>query len=218
MTATILTRGTVLTCDTKGTVAEAVAINGGRVIAVGDRDDVRVAAGAGARTIDLDGAAVLPGLIDTHPHVMHFGVFAYPLVDLSDAVDQDDIVARIAAKAATVPVGEWVMTTPVGEAHYFLRRSWRDLKEGRLPRREVLDRATTEHPVIIQAWAPTTPNVMALNSAGLLKLGITAELPDVMGRTTIHKDGAGEPTGILSGSTFADANQKADERAFDYGA
>ncbi len=199
MNATILTGGTVLTCDANDAVAEAVAIDGGRVIAVGDRDDVHTAAGAAARTVDLDGATVLPGLIDTHPHVMHFGVFAYPLVDLSDAVDHDDIVARIAAKAATVPAGEWVMTTPVGEAHYFLRRSWRDLKEGRLPSREVLDRASAEHPVIIQAWAPTTPNVLALNSAGLLKFGITAALPDVIGRTTIHKDAAGEPTGILSG-------------------
>ena len=112
------------------------------------------------------GATVLPGLVDTHPHVMHFGIFAEPLVDLEDAVDHADIVARIAAKAAETPAGEWVMTTPVGEPHYFIRRSWRDLAEGRLPGREVLDRATSEHPVMIQAWAPTTPNVLALNSQG----------------------------------------------------
>jgi hypothetical protein len=199
MSATLLTGGTVLTCDANDTVAEAVAIEDGRILAVGGRDEVRAAAGGGARTVDLDGATVLPGLIDTHPHVMHFGVFAYPLVDLSDAVDHDDIVARIAAKAATVPAGEWVMATPVGEAHYFLRRSWRDLHEGRLPTREVLDRATTDHPVIIQAWAPTTPNILALNTAGLHKFGITAGLPDVIGRTTIHKDASGEPTGLLSG-------------------
>ena len=53
---------------------------------------------------------------------------------------------------------------------------------------------------MIQAWAPTTPNVMALNSAGLAKLGITADLPDQVGRVTIHKDAAGEPTGLLSGA------------------
>ena len=92
------------------------------------------------------------------------------------------------------------MTTPVGEAHYFIRRSWRDLREGRLPTREVLDRATGEHPVMIQAWAPTTPNVLALNSAGLERLGITAELPDRIGRVTIEKGAGGEPTGVLSGA------------------
>ena len=69
------------------------------------------------------------------------------------------------------------MATPVGEAHYFIRRSWRDLREGRLPTREVLDRASAEHPVIIQAWAPTTPNVLALNSLGLERLGITPGFP-----------------------------------------
>jgi predicted amidohydrolase YtcJ len=91
------------------------------------------------------------------------------------------------------------MTTPVGEAHYFIRRSWRDLREGELPTRDVLDRATDRHPVVIQAWAPTTPNVMALNSAGLQRLGITAETPDRVGRVSVEKDAAGHPTGRLHG-------------------
>jgi predicted amidohydrolase YtcJ len=87
---------------------------------------------------------------------------AEPLVDLSDAVDHTDMVKRVASKARVTPPSEWIMTTPVGEAHYVLRvRSFRDLTEGELPTRHVLDRATAEHPVVIQAWAPTTPNVMA---------------------------------------------------------
>ena len=199
MSALVLTGGRVVTCDAQDRIASAIAVADGRVIAVGEPDDVRSAAGAGARTVDLDGATVLPGLIDTHPHVMHFGVFSEPLVDLSDAVDHDDIVGRIAAKAADTSAGEWVMTTPVGEAHYFLRRSWRDLREGELPTRDVLDRATAQHPVIIQAWAPTTPNVMALNTAGLERSGITAGSPDKVGRVSIEKDAAGHPTGRLYG-------------------
>lgn len=191
----VLTGGTVLTCDGTGTVASEIAIEGGRIVAVGDEVSRR-----GAKLIDLDGATVLPGLIDTHPHVMHFGVFAYPLVDLSDAVDHEDIVARVRAKASSTPAGEWVMTTPVGEAHYFIRRSWRDLREGCLPAREVLDRATSEHPVIIQAWAPVTPNVLALNTPALRQLGITSAAPDQVGRVAIEKDAAGHPTGILRGA------------------
>ena len=61
---------------------------------------------------------------------MHFGALAEPLVDLADATSHDDIVERIAARAATTPTGEWIMATPVGEPHYFIRRSWRDLAEG----------------------------------------------------------------------------------------
>lgn len=196
MSATVLTGGTIVTCDAAGTVAEAIAIDAGRIVAVGAADDMPGC----ARSVDLDGATVLPGLIDTHPHVMHFGVLAYPLVNLADAVDHDDVVLRIATRAESVPDGEWVMATPVGEPHYFIRRSWRDLREGRLPGREVLDRATDRHPVLIQAWAPTTPNVLALNSAGLEALGVTAELPDHVGNVTIHKDAAGRPNGILSGA------------------
>ena len=199
MSRVAMTDGTVLTCDAEDSVAEAIALDGGRVLCAGSTEDVLAAAGPGARKVDLDGATVIPGLIDTHPHVMHFGMFSHPLVDLSDAVDHDDIVARIGAKASTTPAGEWVMATPVGEAHYFIRRSWRDLREGRLPTREVLDHASSDHPVIIQAWAPTTPNVLALNSLGLERLGIDAGAPERVGRVTIHRDAAGEPNGIVSG-------------------
>ena len=200
MNQVVLTGGTVLTCDAGDSVAEAIALDGGRILCTGSTEDVLAAAGPGARTVDLDGATVIPGLIDTHPHVMHFGMFSHPLVDLSDAADHDDIVARIAGKATETPAGDWVMATPVGEAHYFIRRSWRDLREGRLPTREVLDRASAEHPMIIQAWAPTTPNVLALNSLGLERLGIHAGLPEQVGRVTIHRDATGEPNGILSGA------------------
>jgi hypothetical protein len=92
------------------------------------------------------------------------------------------------------------MTTPVGEAHYFLRRSFRDLTEGELPTREVLDRATTEHPVVIQAWAPTTPNVMACNSMALDRLDITRATPDNVGGVHVEKGLTGHPTGRLLGS------------------
>ena len=126
-------------------------------------------------------------------------MLAEPLVDLSDAVDHEDVVARITAKAAETPPGEWVMTTPVGEPHYFIRRSWRDLVEGELPDRTVLDGATRDHPVLIQAWAPVTPNVVALNSAGLELLGIGPNSRDRIENVWVEKRD-GEPTGRLHGS------------------
>jgi predicted amidohydrolase YtcJ len=196
---TLYLNGRVLTPD-GGPAAEALAVRDGKVLAAGRASDVRRAGGAGAEEVNLRGATLLPGLIDTHPHLMHFGVFVGPLVDLSDATSHADIVGRIAARARTTPAGEWIMTTPVGEPHYFIRRSYRDLSEGELPTRDVLDRASTEHPVWIQAWAPVIPNVCAFNSAGLARLGLDRRTPDRVSNVWIEKDAAGEPTGILRGS------------------
>jgi predicted amidohydrolase YtcJ len=200
MSATVFTNATVVTCDALSTVATTLAIDAGRIIAVGDRDSVISRAGASAEQIDLQGATVLPGLIDTHPHLMHFGALAEPLVDLADAVSHQDIAQRIALRASETPPGGWVMTTPVGEPHYFIRHSYRDLAEGKLPDRVLLDQAAPEHPVFIQAWAPVTPNVCAMNTLALRQLGISNATPDRIDNVWIEKDAAGEPTGRLSGS------------------
>lgn len=200
MTSTVYTNAVVIACDRAGTVAEAVAITDGRITAVGSDADVRRAVGQDADIVDLDRATVLPGFIDTHPHLLHFGVIAEPLVDLADAIDHHDIAVRLAARAQTTPAGEWIMTTPVGEPHYFLRRSFRDLAEGELPDRAVLDRAAPCHPVVIQAWAPVIPNTCVLNSAGLQRLGIDGHTPDRVGNVWVEKDAGGEPTGRLHGA------------------
>ncbi|MDA8341328.1 MAG: hypothetical protein M0007_03785 [Actinomycetota bacterium] len=92
------------------------------------------------------------------------------------------------------------MTTPVGEPHYFICRSYRDLAEGELPDRTVLDSAAPGHPVFIQAWAPVTPNVCAMNSLALRRLGISRDTPDRVDNVWIKKDSTGEPTGRLHGS------------------
>jgi predicted amidohydrolase YtcJ len=198
--ATVYVNGRVLTMEAGDPTCEALGVRAGRVVARGDAADVRRAVGKGAAEVDLRGASLMPGIVDTHPHVIHFGVIEGACVDVKDATSHADIVARITAHAATVPKGEWIMTTPVGEPHYFQRRGWRDLTEGRLPDRHVLDRAAPDHPVWIQAWAPVIPNVIAFNSAALARLKITRETPDRVEHVWIEKDAAGEPTGILRGS------------------
>ncbi|MDX1882578.1 amidohydrolase [Mycobacterium sp. NPDC051804] len=200
MTSTLYTNATVLTCDRSNSIAEAVAVADGRITAVGSEAFVRRTAGPDAAVVDLDGATVMPGFIDTHPHLLHFGVIAEPLVDLGDAVDHMDIAARLAVRTKTTPAGEWIMTTPVGEPHYFLRRSYRHLTEGVLPDRITLDRAAPHHPVFIQAWAPVIPNTCVLNSAGLQRLGIDRHTADRVGEVWVEKDASGEPTGRLHGA------------------
>ncbi|SLE88527.1 putative TIM-barrel fold metal-dependent hydrolase [Mycobacteroides abscessus subsp. abscessus] len=199
MTTTLITGGQVITFDSAVPEAEALVLSDGRVVAMGDRRDMEDVAGPDAHRVDAGGGAVLPGLVDTHPHAMHFGMLAGGLVDLTDAVDHADIVARIRAKAAETPAGEWIMCTPVGEPHYFIRRSERDLAERRLPDRWVLDTATDKHPVMIQAWAPRMPNVVAFNSAGLRTLGLTALIPHRVCDVEIDRNENGDLTGILRG-------------------
>jgi predicted amidohydrolase YtcJ len=131
---------------------------------------------------------------------MHFGVLAEPLVDLRDVRDHEDIRERVAAKARETPAGEWVMATPDGEPHYFQRRSWSDLTEGILPDRTVLDSATQEHPVLLQAWAPVTSNTCVLNTRGLERFGLLPDPPERFGTVTVERDAAGQPTGRLQGS------------------
>jgi predicted amidohydrolase YtcJ len=196
----LLFGGQIHTFDKTDRIADAVLIDGGKIIAVGTADELRTAAGRSVSGIDVKGATIFPGLIDTHPHLLHYGSLQEPLVDIADATDHDDIVRRIAARAAVTPPGEWIMTTPVGEAHYFIRRSYKNLREGDLPTRQVLDRATTRHPIVIQAWAPTVPNVIAFNSLALDELGIGRETPDRVSNVWIEKDAGGLPTGRLRGS------------------
>ena len=192
--------GKVLPCDGVSSVQEAIVVENGRISGVGTYDEMRSIAPANARKINVDGATVLPGLVDTHPHAMHFSTISMAMVDLSDAVDHEDIVTRIRERAAVTPKGQWIMCTPVGEAHYFIRRSYRDLKEGRLPERKVLDHASSEHPIMIQAWAPRIPNVCAMNSMALDMLGIAWHTPKRVCDVWIDRDNNNELTGILRGS------------------
>ncbi|WP_127129415.1 amidohydrolase [Georgenia sp. SYP-B2076] len=198
---TLVSGGPILSCDEAMSSHEALVIENGRVLAVGAQDEMASLAGAGAERLDLDGATAMPGLVDGHSHHQHFAALQLGTVDLSDARDHDDIVERIRAVAAVTPPGQWIRATPVGEAHYFVRRSYRDLTEQVLPDRHVLDRATTDHPVIIQGWTPTTPSVTAFNSLGLREVGIDRGTPDVVGTVTIEKDGE-VPNGRLLGPVY----------------
>lgn len=197
---TIIHGGPVLPCDGVTPEQEAVATKGDRILGIGSLDDMQAVAGKGAQRLDVEGATVLPGLVDTHPHAMHFSTIEIAMVDLSDAANHDEIIKRISERAAVTPKGQWIMCTPVGEAHYFIRRSYRDLAEGRLPDRHALDRASSEHPIMIQAWAPTIPNVAALNSMALQQLGISWHTPERVCDVWIDRDSNGELTGIVRGS------------------
>ncbi len=189
----------VRTCTGEPAIYEAVAVRNGRIACVGSAAEATAAIGRDGPVIHLGGTTVMPGLVDTHPHLLHFAARSGSYVDIADARDHADIVTRIRARAAVTPKGQWIVTTPVGEPFYFIRRSWRDLAEKRLPDRHVLDGATTDHPVFIAAYGPVTPNVCAFNSLGLKRVGLNGHLPDLISKVEIEKSDDGLPSGILRG-------------------
>lgn len=199
----LLSNAKIYTFDDNAAVADSILLADGRVLAVGSCADLEPLSGAHPQKRDLRGSAVFPGLVDTHPHLLHFAARQAPLVDIADARNHSEIVDRIAARAKVTAEGKWIQTTPVGEPWYFIRRSYKDLDEGELPERQVLDRASDRHPIAIMAWEPNIPNVVAFNSLALERLGITESTPDRVAGVLVEKDGDGQPTGRLSGAVNA---------------
>ena len=159
--------------------ADAIGIADGRVVAVGDWDDVRHAGRAGARIVDAGEAAVIPGLHDFHVHLVGLAR-SRRAVRLDDARDGREVAQRLARAAAEAPVGAWITGRGWNEAQ---------LASGTA----ALQAAVGERPAFLgshdghSAWA----SAAALNLAGL---GPTT--PDPAGGR-IGRDEHGQPTGLL---------------------
>jgi predicted amidohydrolase YtcJ len=176
------------TGDAERPAAEAVAVSGERIVAVGSSDEVRqlVADSEGATSapeiIDAGGQFVVPGFIDSHVHFLDGGQ-RLASVQLRDAKNRDEFVARIAAFAKTVPAGSWITG---GDWDHQL---W----GGELPRREWIDAVTPDHPV----WVNRLDGHMALaNAAALRATGVTRAAQDVSGGEIV-RDASGDLTGLL---------------------
>jgi hypothetical protein len=161
----------------------AIAMGGGRVLAVGSDEAVRALAGPGTRTIDLHGRLVVPGFNDAHVHFLSGG-FGLLSVDLRDAKDEADFARRIGDYAKTLPKGAWIQN---GNWDH---ESW---PSKALPTRQLIDALTADHPVFVSRL----DGHMALANTLALKLaGITRDTKDPEGGTIV-RDARGEPTGIL---------------------
>jgi predicted amidohydrolase YtcJ len=189
--------------DPSGEKAEAVFIRDGKIAAIGSNEDVIKTAGPSVKNVSVAGATITPGLIDTHPHVLHFSAYAAGLVDLSNVRNHGEIVALIRERAAKTPKGEWIVATPIGEGSFYVRRSWQHLEEGSFPDRHVLDQGSPDHPIMIQAWAPRVPNTVSVNTLALEVLGINSSSPEQMGKVWINREPSGHPSGIFTGNVNA---------------
>ena len=183
----ILVNVRIYTFDDANPTATAVAIHDGQFVAVGSDDEIRALAGVHTRVEDLDGATVVPGLIDAHNHMQATGRMLRE-VQLFDTRSIPEIVERIAARVRETPPGEWI----VG-------RGWDEslLAEGRHPTRHDLDAVSPDNPVVVhRVW-----NKLVCNSAALRAAGIARETPDppadVLYSGSFERDESGEPTGLF---------------------
>lgn len=178
----ILHNGVIRTMDDAGTVAASVGVAGGRIVAVGSREDVRRAMPE-TQERDLAGAAVYPGFIDAHHHFCFAATFGgFPEIRSPPMRRLEDVLTLVAAEAARIPEGQWIVLIGFDESQ---------LQEQRKPTRADLDAVAPAHPVLLIHF---TYHEGVLNSRGLQRVGFTEGQPNPpggwLGRTRRgHLDG-----------------------------
>jgi len=179
----VVLNGNVLTQDDSMATAEALAVKGGRFVAVGSNDDIsNLVAQGRTEVIDAAGMTVLPGLIDAHSHPSYVG-----LSELKNVNTNLGSIARIQQalreRAARTPPGEWI----VGFMYDDTKQ-----EEGRPLSRRDLDEATPDHPVMVNHRGGHTSVV---NSMAFQLAGISEETPDPTGGRFVRE--GGELTGLV---------------------
>lgn len=168
--------------------ASAMAVRGGRIVAVGTDGDIAGLVGPDTRVVDAAGGMVVPGFIDTHVHFVTGG-YRLASVQLRDAATPAEFVARIRDFAATVPPGTWILG---GDWDHTL---W----GGTLPTRAWIDSVAPDHPV----WVNRLDGHMALaNSAALAAAGVSGATADVAGGEIVRRPD-GEPAGVFRDNAMA---------------
>src|SRR5262245_27624743 len=195
----VLKNGKVITVDAAFTIAQAIAVSGDRILAVGPDAAMAAHTGPATRVVDLDGKAVIPGITDGHAHMDREALRnVFPALGRVRSIK--DIQDRIAELARGKQSGEWIVTMPIGDPPYYFDVP-EVLAEKRWPTRQELDAAAPHNPVYIRAiwgfWRGTFPLVSCANSAALARAGITRDTVSPVDTLTIVKDSNGDPTGVF---------------------
>lgn len=170
----VLVNGKVVTVDRSFSVAEAVAVTGDRISAVGTSARIRGLAGGATKVVDLQGRTLIPGLMDNHLHSAGGG----PGVDLSRARSLDEVYTALAARVGQTAAGDVIVSNS----------DWHEaqLREKRLPLRDDLDRVAPNHPVVLVRGG----HEYVVNSAALRRWRVDEKTPEPAGgRLTRYPDG-----------------------------
>lgn len=178
----IVHNGKVVTLDAKSTVAEAVAVRDGKILAVGTNAEILKLKGDKTRIIDAGGKTVLPGLYDSHVHPtgVAVGEVGDPVPLLRSIVEVLDYIKK---RTADTPEGNWIVIR-----YAFPTR----LKEARFPTKAELDEAAPKHPVLYHAGPAGVANSVALKLSG-----VTKDTKDPATGQVVKDAITGEPTGML---------------------
>ncbi len=177
----ILSNGKIITVDNRFSIAQAVAVRGDRIVAVGSNQDVTRLAGPNTRHIDLQGKAVVPGMIDNHAHIMEEGRIWLEELRLDGVTTRKAALDMIRAKAASLKPGQWVYTLGGFSPDQFTDNS-KDFT------REELDQVAPNNPVQLQFTRCCT----YVNSRTIEVMGL-----DKKTDPWIQRDAKGRPTGII---------------------
>jgi hypothetical protein len=185
----IVTNTAVYTVDKQHPKAEAVAVIGDRIVAVGSRADTDLWRGPQTKMIDAGGKLLLPGFNDAHVHFIQGGA-QLDQVQLTDAATPEEFAKRIAAQVKKTPKGEWI-----------LGGRWDETKwpKPELPTKDLVDPVTGGIPMFVERY---DGHEALANSVAMKLAGVEAKTPDVPGGV-IMRDAGGNPTGV-----FKDAAQE----------
>jgi predicted amidohydrolase YtcJ len=182
-TAELLFRGGPVWTGSGARPARALAVRGGRVLAVGSEAELSALIGSGTRVVELAGRSLLPGFVDSHTHFL-IGGLKLAGVRLRDAGSPEELAARIAEAAARVGPGEWITG---GDWDH---ERW----GGELPRAAWIDAHTPANPVFVTRL---DLHMGLANTVALRAGGVGAGTPDPPGGAIERDPATGEPTGVL---------------------
>jgi predicted amidohydrolase YtcJ len=197
----VIVNAKVRTMDSAKPNAEAVAVMGNKILAVGTNAEIRALAGTKTKTIDAKGKLLIPGFNDSHVHFLEGG-FQLSAVDLRDAKSPEEFVRRIKDFAAKLPKGRWIL------GGKWDHENW---TPNNLPTKELIDAVTPDNPVFIDRL----DGHMALANSLALKLAsVTKETKEVEGGLIV-RDANGNPTGVLKDAAMVYVNKVVPESSFE---
>jgi len=180
---TIFTNGKVVTVDKDFHIAEAVAVKGDRIVAVGSNADVEALAGEGTKRVDLQGKMMLPGLIDSHVHVLGSAMYEFDH-EVPEMMTIEDVLKYIASRAEKLGPDKWIRVSQV-----FITR----LKDQRYPTKAELDKVAPKNPVVFRTGPDAAVNSLALKLSDIDRNFVAPQGSPCR----VEKDANGDPTGVL---------------------
>lgn len=189
----VIKNGKIITVDKEDSIREAVAVDQGRIVAVGTNAEMAPYIDADTRILDLQGKTMLPGINDTHMHGPYFGATRPPLaLDLSAPAVTSirEMVETLRQKVKEVKPGEWIrgFGWDVGTLE--------ECKDdpGRMPRKSDIDAVSPDNPVVFNDFSGHT---ILVNSRALAVAGIDADTPAPPSGEIERDPATGEPTGLF---------------------